>query len=110
LICQALSPVSVIPSYSDSKAAVHSYTLSLRQTLAQDTGIKVFELMPPTVNTEFSREIGGEEHGMPASEVAEGLIKGMENDQYEIGVGLTIGFRNQFFATEEQAFQAINQR
>ena len=105
----ALSPVSVIPSYSDSKAAVHSYTLSLRHTLAQDTRIKVFELMPPTVNTEFSKEIGGEEHGMPASEVAEGLIQGIEQDQYEIGVGLTIGFRNQFFATEEQAFQAINQ-
>lgn len=106
----ALSPVTVIPSYSDSKAAVHSYTLSLRHTLAQDTYIKVFELLPPTVNTEFSKEIGGEEHGMPASEVAEGLIKGIENNQYEIGVGLTIGFRDQFFTTEEQAFQAINQR
>lgn len=106
----ALSPVALIPSYSDSKAAVHSYTLSLRHTLAQETKIKVFELMPPTVNTEFSKEIGGEQHGMPASEVAEGLIQGIENEQYEIGVGLTIGFREQFFNTEEQAFQAINQR
>lgn len=106
----AFSPVAVIPSYSDSKAAVHSYTLSLRHTLAQDTDIKVFELMPPTVNTEFSKEIGGEQHGMPASEVADGLIQGIENDHFEIGVGLTIGFRNQFFTTEEQAFQVINQR
>lgn len=106
----AYSPVTVIPSYSDSKAAVHSYTLSLRYTLAQDTNIKVFELMPPTVNTEFSKEIGGEERGMPASEVAEGLLKGIEQDQYEIGVGLTVGFRDQFFTTEEKAFQAINQR
>lgn len=106
----AFSPVAVIPSYSDSKAAVHSYTLSLRHTLAQDTNIKVFELMPPTVNTEFSREIGGREHGMPATEVAEGLIQGIETDQYEIGVGLTIGFRNQFHANEVEAFQAINRR
>lgn len=106
----AFSPVIVIPSYSDSKAAVHSYTLSLRHTLAQDTNIKVYELMPPTVNTDFSKEIGGEQHGMPANEVAEGLIQGIQNDQYEIGVGLTVGFRDQFFATEEQAFQAINQR
>ena len=106
----ALSPAAVIPTYSDSKAAVHSYTLALRHALAQDTNIKVFELMPPTVNTEFSKEIGGEEHGIPASEVAEGLIQGIENDQYQIGVGITVGFLNNFFPTEEQAFQAINQR
>jgi len=106
----ALSPAAVIPTYSDSKAAVHSYTLSLRHALAQDTNIKVFELLPPTVNTEFSKEIGGEEHGMPANEVAEGLVQGLENDQYQIGVGLTVGFLQGFFPTEEQAFQAINQR
>lgn len=106
----AFSPVAVIPSYSDSKAAVHSYTLSLRYTLAKDTNIKVFELMPPTVNTEFSREIGGEEHGMPASEVAEGLIEGMENDQYEIGVGKTLDFRSHFYPNEQIAFEAINAR
>lgn len=106
----ALSPVTVIPTYSDSKAAVHSYTLSLRHTLSKETNIKVFELLPPTVNTAFSKEIGGEEHGMPASEVADGLIQGIETEQYEIGVGLTIGFLNNFFSTEEQAFQAINMR
>lgn len=106
----ALSPVAIIPSYSDSKAAVHSYTLSLRHTLAQGTNIKVFELMPPTVNTEFSKEIGGEEHGMPANLVAEGLIEGIAKDQYEIGVGITLGFRDQFFNNEEKAFQAINSR
>jgi uncharacterized oxidoreductase len=106
----AFSPVAVIPTYSDSKAAVHSYTLALRHTLAQDTTIKVFELMPPTVNTEFSREIGGQQHGIPASEVAKGLIEGIEQNQYEIGVGITVGFRNQFFINEEEAFQAINQR
>ena len=106
----AFSPVAVIPTYSDSKAAVHSYTLSLRHALIQDTNIKVYELMPPTVNTEFSKEIGGEEHGMPASEVAEGLIEGIAKDQYEIGVGITVGFRDQFFNNEEKAFQVINQR
>ncbi|MBE9462700.1 SDR family oxidoreductase [Dyadobacter subterraneus] len=106
----AFSPVAIIPTYSDSKAAVHSYTLALRHTLAQDTNIKVYELMPPTVNTEFSKEIGGEQRGMPASEVAQGLIEGIQQDQYEIGIGLTIGFRNQFFINEQDAFQVINQR
>ncbi|HEY0177840.1 MAG TPA: SDR family NAD(P)-dependent oxidoreductase, partial [Pedobacter sp.] len=44
-----------IPTYSVSKAAVHSYTRILRLAL-RETGVKVFELMPPLVNTEFSKE------------------------------------------------------
>ncbi|WP_296145256.1 hypothetical protein [uncultured Flavobacterium sp.] len=40
-----------MPSYSDSKAALHCYTLSLRHQLEKDTSIKVFELMPPLVST-----------------------------------------------------------
>ena len=46
-----LSPRAVVPTYSDSKAALHSYTLSLRKVLAETSNIKVFELQPPTVNT-----------------------------------------------------------
>jgi uncharacterized oxidoreductase len=106
----ALAPVAVIPTYSDSKAAVHSYTLSLRHALAQDTNIKVFELLPPTVNTEFSREIGGETHGMPATEVAQGLLEGLENNNYEIAVGKTIAFRDHFYPAEASAFDTINAR
>ncbi|WP_367331062.1 SDR family oxidoreductase [Sphingobacterium multivorum] len=106
----ALSPVSVIPTYSDSKAALHSYTLSLRKTLAEKSSIKVFELLPPTVNTEFSKEIGGETKGIPSREVAEALLDGLKNDQFEIGVGLTIPFAENFFQKRSQAFEAINQR
>jgi len=106
----AFAPVTVIPTYSDSKAAVHSYSLALRQTLSEDTNIKVFELMPPTVNTEFSKEIGGETKGMPAVEVAQGLIDGLLNDTFEIYVGKTIDFRDYFFSDPKAAITAINQR
>lgn len=105
----AFAPVTVIPTYSDSKAALHSYTLALRHTLAIDTAIKVFELMPPLVNTEFSKEIGGEANGMPAREVAQALIHGLENDIFEIHVGQTKDFRDFFFSNPEQAFQTMNQ-
>ncbi|MCX2492842.1 SDR family NAD(P)-dependent oxidoreductase [Pedobacter sp. PF22-3] len=83
----AITPSANLPTYSDSKVALHSYTLSLRHTLAKNTSIKVFELMPPLVDTEFSKEIGGEQYGMPAEEVAKSLMDGFENDNYEIYVG-----------------------
>ena len=105
----AFSPTAKLPSYSDSKAAVHSYTLSLRHTLAKDTSIKVFELMPPLVNTEFSKEIGGEENGIPPIEVAQGLIDGIEKDDFEIKIGQTADFRKFYLSAPAEAFEMMNQ-
>lgn len=105
----SLAPVAVIPTYSDTKAALHSYSLSLRHTLAKDTTIRVFELMPPLVNTEFSREIGGETNGMPSDAVAQALINGIENDEDEIYVGRTKDFRDFYLSDPAQAFQTLNQ-
>ncbi|MFA6083503.1 SDR family oxidoreductase [Mucilaginibacter sp.] len=105
----AFAPVTVIPTYSDTKAALHSYTLTLRHTLAIDSSIKVFELMPPLVNTEFSKEIGGEANGMPSHEVAQALVDGIENDVFEIHVGQTKDFREFFFSNPAEAFATLNQ-
>lgn len=106
----AFTPNAFLPSYSDSKAALHSYTLSLRHQLAKDTSIKVFELMPPLVSTEFSKEIGGLENGMPAIDVAKELINGIENDIYEIHVGQTKDFRELFFSDPAKAFEVLNEK
>lgn len=104
----AFSPMAILPTYSDSKAALHSYSLSLRYTLAKDTAIKVFELMPPLVNTEFSKDIGGEANGIPPAEVAEGLVNGIENDTPEIYIGQTAGFRDYFLSSPVDAFKMLN--
>lgn len=57
----AFAPVPALPVYSATKAAVHSYTQSLRFQL-EDSGVEVIELMPPAVRTdmtsEFPEEIG----------------------------------------------------
>jgi len=105
----AFAPVTVIPTYSDTKAALHSYTLALRHTLQIDTAVKVFELMPPLVNTEFSKDIGGEANGIPSSTVAQSLIDGIENDVYQIHVGQTAEFRAYFLSNPEEAFATMNQ-
>lgn len=105
----AFVPGSHVPTYSDSKAALHSYTQLLRHELAKDSAIKVFELMPPLVNTDLSVEIGGRENGIPASDVANDLVKGLREDIYEIRVGKTEVLYQNFFANSEGAFSVVNQ-
>ncbi|OCK52589.1 short-chain dehydrogenase [Chryseobacterium sp. CBo1] len=101
-------PGSHLPTYSDSKAALHSHTRLLRYELAKDTNVKVFELMPPLVNTDFSVEIGGRENGIPASDVANDLVKALQEDIYEIRVGNTGLLYDNFFAATEGAFATFN--
>jgi len=102
----AFVPGNSLPTYSASKAALHSYTQSLRHTY-RDSSIKVFELMPPLVNTQFSKEIGGE-HGIPASQVASELFQAFESDHYEIHVGGTADMYKLFHHSPVDAFAAMN--
>jgi uncharacterized oxidoreductase len=102
-------PVKYIPTYSASKAALHSYTQSLRVALAENTPVKVFELMPPLVDTEFSKEIGGA-NGIAPSVVASDLVQALENDNYEIHVGGTAGIYELFRADPKAALEAMNNR
>lgn len=47
----AFVPFPVTPTYSATKAALHSFSQSLRIQLAADTGIQVIEVIPPSVRT-----------------------------------------------------------
>lgn len=77
-----------LPTYSASKAALHSYTQGLRDTFAENQKLHVYEVYPPLVNTEFSAEIGGA-NGIPPSEVADELLTALAQDQFEVPVGDT---------------------
>src|SRR5437879_880310 len=52
----AFVPLPSAPIYSASKAAIHSYTESLRFQL-QEVGVEVIELMPPAVKTELTSDL-----------------------------------------------------
>src|SRR5436309_533078 len=52
----AFVPMPSAPIYSASKAAIHSYTQSLRFQL-EKTGVEVIELMPPAVKTDLATDI-----------------------------------------------------
>ncbi len=77
-----------LPTYSASKAALHSYTQGLRDTFAENEQLNVYEVYPPLVNTEFSAEIGGA-NGIPPSEVADELYIALKKNQFEVPVGDT---------------------
>lgn len=51
----AFVPVPSLPIYSATKAAVHSYTQSLRFQL-EGTGVEVIEVMPPAVKTDLTSD------------------------------------------------------
>jgi len=48
----AFVPMAMTPTYCATKAAIHSYTQSLRYQL-RDTSVQVLELIPPYVQTEL---------------------------------------------------------
>lgn len=49
----AFVPLTAAPIYSATKAAMHAYTITLRQHL-REHGVEVIELMPPAVKTELA--------------------------------------------------------
>ena len=83
----AYMPFLVAPVYTATKAAIHSYTQSIRQAL-KSTSVKVFEALPPMVDTDMSR--GLEMKGMvkiSPNKLAKIIVKKMQNDKVEIKPG-----------------------
>jgi uncharacterized oxidoreductase len=64
----AFLPLAMAPTYCATKAAIHSYTESLRYQL-KDTAVEVLELVPPYVATELmGAHQANDPHAMPLVE------------------------------------------
>lgn len=91
----AFVPLAMTPTYSATKAALHSYTQSLRHQL-RATSIKVLELAPPAVQTDLMPGQGTNPNSMPLnayiSEVMD-LLKS-PTDSNEILVQRVLFLRN----------------
>ncbi|RPJ61228.1 MAG: SDR family NAD(P)-dependent oxidoreductase [Dehalococcoidia bacterium] len=86
----AFVPLAFLPVYCATKAAVHSFTLSLRHQL-RATSIKVFELMPPRVDTDLGkgpqRDKGHIPPAISVGQVVETTMNALKSDKFEILVG-----------------------
>ena len=87
----AFVPLPISPVYSATKAAIHSFTQSLRVQLA-GTGVTAIELAPPGVETplfraEFEAEMKGQK-GMDVRVLVKQAIAGIEGGKSEIRPGL----------------------
>ncbi|WP_263262200.1 SDR family oxidoreductase [Pseudomonas sp. RIT-PI-S] len=70
----AFVPLALTPSYSATKAAVHSYSQALRYQL-KGTSVKVHELAPPYVQTELMGEHqANDPHAMPLKDFIEEVM------------------------------------
>lgn len=86
----AFAPIVSTPVYCATKAAVHSYTQSLRVQL-RNTNVKVFELAPPAIETPLINEFDATEQEsmklMNVTKLVKIAIDGIKEDKEEIRPG-----------------------
>lgn len=106
-------PAARMPVYSASKAGIHAFSMAIRQQLLK-SGIKVFEVVPPAVDTELNRE-GRAKRGnfkvdLKPKEFVTAVMKGIKNDTFEIGYGMTEGHIKASREDLDKSFQQMNSR
>jgi uncharacterized oxidoreductase len=106
-------PAARMPVYSATKAALHAFSMALRHQLSK-IGIKVFEVVPPAVDTGLNPEgrakRGNYKAGLTSKEFVAAVMKSFKNDVFEIGYGMTEGSIKASRAELDKSFQQMNSR
>ncbi|QJR37132.1 SDR family oxidoreductase [Gemmatimonas groenlandica] len=81
-------PLASVPVYSATKAAVHSFTISLRRQLA-DSSVHIVEIIPPVVETDLHRSQSLKPpRAMKLDAFIAAAMAGLDAGRTEIPVGL----------------------
>ncbi|MDB5340702.1 MAG: short-chain dehydrogenase/reductase [Planctomycetaceae bacterium] len=88
----AFVPLAMTAVYSASKAALHSYTMSLRYKL-KDTPVKVLEIAPPWVQTDLLGS-NNEPRAMPLADFVEETVRVLGTEAEEVLVERAKPLRN----------------
>lgn len=88
-IINVSSGLGIVPKesasvYCATKAAIHSFSKSLRWQL-EETSIKVFEIIPPIVETAMTAGRGNGK--ITPEELVDEFWRGFKRDQYEMQIG-----------------------
>lgn len=102
----AFVPGLFAPVYSATKAALHSFSLSLRGELAS-TAIEVVEIAPPAVDTDLGG-VGIHSAGAPVDDFADSVMRRMAEGEVEIGYGGSEQRRRASRAELDALFQQMN--
>jgi uncharacterized oxidoreductase len=95
------------PTYSVTKAALHSFALASRLALKRKgSNIRLFDLMPPLTDTPLAKGLDAPK--ITAAEVASWFLKSFEKDELEIRVGDTEKIYQLFLQSPEEALMAVN--
>jgi uncharacterized oxidoreductase len=107
----AFIPIAVMPVYCATKAALHSFTWSLRHQL-KNTSVKVFEIVPPIVDTDLDKGArdrrGQTDKGIQPEEVAEATMKAFANDELDCLVAGAGGLLNASRNNPQPVFERMN--
>ena len=99
-------PLAIAAVYSSTKAALHSYSQSLRYKLA-GTSVRVLELAPPWVQTDLLNS-RNEPRAMPLAEFIDETIKVLGSDAAEVLVERAKILRNQAGPAEAAFIKQFN--
>ncbi|KAK7463783.1 hypothetical protein VKT23_005723 [Stygiomarasmius scandens] len=106
VVTSALSiiPMPLVPNYCATKAALRSFTVSLRTQL-QGSNIHVGEIIPPLVESELHDAEGTTEKlskfWMPLDEFMDVVMKGLKKGDTTIAAGIAKGHYEQFEEPKE---------
>jgi uncharacterized oxidoreductase len=105
----AFVPLAFMPVYCATKAAIHSFTMSLRQQLGS-TPVKVFEIAPPSVDTELGNDRRADKTqthgGMPVDEFLKEAMDAILKNILEAPIAHAKTLREK----NEQLFSQMNNR
>lgn len=105
----AFVPLVRTPTYSATKAALHSYTVSLRRQLSGK--VEVIELIPPAVQTELTPGQSTREGYMPLHDYIDEVMTLFADEPQEVAVQ-RVGFLRRAEAEDRfaAALEAVNAR
>ena len=102
----AYVPIATNAVYSATKAALHSYTLSLRFML-RDTAVAVQEIAPPWVNTDLIHK-GDDPRAMPLDAFIAQTMQALATDREEALVDIAVPLRNNAGPDEHKLVTEFN--